>query len=98
MKILFFLFWNYTLCGFRRLHSLVRMKSGSDGTQTFRFSLFAATKAFVFFVPQLERLISKGLIRRGVVDSGYRCRNAQVIWIQLTSGFPSCSDVRGAPE
>jgi hypothetical protein len=46
-------------------------------------------KALVSFVPHLERLIWKMLIRRGVADSGVRNRNAQVIWIQYTDGFPS---------
>jgi len=35
-------------------------------------------EALVSFVPRLEGLIRKLLIRRGVADSGVRNRNAQV--------------------
>jgi len=36
-------------------------------------------ETLVSFVPRLDRLICKMLIRRGVADSGIRNRNAQVI-------------------
>jgi hypothetical protein len=52
----------------------------------------------VSFVPYLERRNRNILIRRGVADSGSRNRNAQVIWIQYTHGFPSwTSPVRIRP-